>query len=265
MAPERVERLALLDTGIHPRAANEEAKRQELIDLARSQGMAALAARWLPPMLHPGSLALLEPSDGDGDALDARDFRESAEGAARPARCARQCFPCIQCPTLVLCGRQDIWSPVPQHEEIAACDSAVEAGRSWRIAATCRRWSSRSGDRTPCSMMVVRPPARSSTSGIAFPARSAGSDDPAPASCAPALAACARHRATLPPRFPAASPRSRDANRSTSPEFRPARSNRNARRLMSLYPRIAPSICLRDFAKAGGSRTTASKLRRADA
>src|SRR5271157_4431539 len=39
MAPGRVERLALLDTGVHPRAAGEEAKRQELIDLARSRGM----------------------------------------------------------------------------------------------------------------------------------------------------------------------------------------------------------------------------------
>jgi pimeloyl-ACP methyl ester carboxylesterase len=26
----------------------------------------------------------------------------------------------IDCPTLVLCGRQDAWSPVAQHEEIAA-------------------------------------------------------------------------------------------------------------------------------------------------
>ena len=26
----------------------------------------------------------------------------------------------IRCPTLVLCGRQDTWSPVAQHEEIAA-------------------------------------------------------------------------------------------------------------------------------------------------
>jgi pimeloyl-ACP methyl ester carboxylesterase len=29
-------------------------------------------------------------------------------------------LPRIQCPTLVLCGREDQWSPVRQHEEIAA-------------------------------------------------------------------------------------------------------------------------------------------------
>src|SRR5580698_9652787 len=52
MAPDKVERLALLDTGIHPRAPAEQTKRGELIDLARTSGMEALAARWLPPMLH---------------------------------------------------------------------------------------------------------------------------------------------------------------------------------------------------------------------
>ena len=29
-------------------------------------------------------------------------------------------LPRIPCPTMVLCGREDAWSPVSQHEEIAA-------------------------------------------------------------------------------------------------------------------------------------------------
>jgi pimeloyl-ACP methyl ester carboxylesterase len=45
LAPGKVERLALLDTGIHPRAAAEETKRGELIELARTSGMEALATR----------------------------------------------------------------------------------------------------------------------------------------------------------------------------------------------------------------------------
>src|SRR4051794_6153228 len=52
-APGRVERLALLDTGTHPVGAGEAEKRQALVDLARRDGMAALAAAWLPPMVHP--------------------------------------------------------------------------------------------------------------------------------------------------------------------------------------------------------------------
>lgn len=119
MAPERVDRLALLDTGVHPRAANEEAKRGELVDLARRQGMAAMAARWLPPMLHPDHSALLEP-------LTEMVLRSTPETFANQQRAlldrpdARAVLGGIRCPTLVLCGRQDIWSPVAQHEEIAA-------------------------------------------------------------------------------------------------------------------------------------------------
>jgi pimeloyl-ACP methyl ester carboxylesterase len=118
-APERVERLALLDTGVHPRGAAEEAKRGELVDLARSQGMAAMAARWLPPMLHPDHSRLLGP-------LTEMVLRSTPDSFANQQRAlldrpdARAVLGGIRCPTLVLCGRQDIWSPVAQHEEIAA-------------------------------------------------------------------------------------------------------------------------------------------------
>jgi pimeloyl-ACP methyl ester carboxylesterase len=119
MAPERIERLALLDTGVHPRGATEEAKRGELVELARTQGMAAMAARWLPPMLHPDHSALLGP-------LTEMVLRSTPETFANQQRAlldrpdARAVLGGIRCPTLVLCGRQDIWSPVAQHEEIAA-------------------------------------------------------------------------------------------------------------------------------------------------
>jgi pimeloyl-ACP methyl ester carboxylesterase len=119
MAPERVERLALLDTGVHPAATGEESKRGELVDLARSQGMAAMAARWLPPMLHPDHAPLLQ-------RLTEMVVRSTPESFANQQRAlldrpdARSVLPLIQCPTLVLCGRQDAWSPVSQHKEIAA-------------------------------------------------------------------------------------------------------------------------------------------------
>ena len=64
IAPERVQRLALLDTGAHPRVEGEEVGRMKLVALAREQGMGALADAWLPPMVHPARTtddALLEP------------------------------------------------------------------------------------------------------------------------------------------------------------------------------------------------------------
>jgi pimeloyl-ACP methyl ester carboxylesterase len=122
LAPERVVRLALLDTGVHPRREGEEANRQVLVDLADREGMAALAERWLPPMVHEartGDPRLMEP-------LRAMVMRADAEQHRRQIRAllnrpdTRPLLPTIACPTLVMVGRQDRWSPLAQHEEIAA-------------------------------------------------------------------------------------------------------------------------------------------------
>jgi pimeloyl-ACP methyl ester carboxylesterase len=119
MAPERVERLALLDTGIHPRKPGEEAGRQELVELARREGMEALAARWLPPMLHRNHAALLAPLTEMVKRSTPETF-ENQQRALLDRPDARTVLSAIRCPTLVLCGREDAWTPVGQHEEIAA-------------------------------------------------------------------------------------------------------------------------------------------------
>jgi pimeloyl-ACP methyl ester carboxylesterase len=119
MAPQGVDRIALLDTGIHPRSPGEEAKRQVLIDLAHSSGMDAVAARWLPPMLHPDHMGLLEPLT-EMVKRSTPDSFENQQRALLDRPDARLGLARIQCPALVLCGRQDAWSPVAQHEEIAA-------------------------------------------------------------------------------------------------------------------------------------------------
>ena len=58
IAPHRVARIALLNTGSSPLAAGaageEEArKRSELVALAQSQSMPAMLREWLPPMIAP--------------------------------------------------------------------------------------------------------------------------------------------------------------------------------------------------------------------
>src|SRR5690606_40523175 len=50
-APERVERLVLLDTGVHPLRDGERESRAEIVRFAHEHGMHALADRWLPPMV----------------------------------------------------------------------------------------------------------------------------------------------------------------------------------------------------------------------
>jgi len=120
-APERIARLALLDTGIHPVREGEEANRQILVDLGFKDGMAALADSWLPPMVHEARVhdrSLMEP-------LKAMVMRATPEQHQRQIRALlnrpdpRALLPTIRCPVLVMVGRQDRWSPLAQHQEIA--------------------------------------------------------------------------------------------------------------------------------------------------
>ena len=121
-APDRVERLALFDTTATPAAPDEPLRRQEMIDLAREQGMAALAAHWLPMIVHPARLNQREFVQ----ALTAMICRANPDIFSgqvlallnRPDY--RAILPQIACPTLVACGREDLWSPVSRHVEIAA-------------------------------------------------------------------------------------------------------------------------------------------------
>lgn len=136
MAHERVEKLALLDTGIHPRKPTEEAGRQDLIDLARREGMDALAARWLPPMLHPAHTALLGPLT-EMVRRSTPDTFENQQRALLDRPDARSALSLIHCPTVVLCGREDEWSPVSQHEEI----SSLVPGSTLTIVAECGHMS----------------------------------------------------------------------------------------------------------------------------
>jgi pimeloyl-ACP methyl ester carboxylesterase len=120
LAPERIVKLALLDTGVHPRKAGEEARRKEVIDLAFDEGMEALAEQWLPPMVHPDrheDRALME-------TLTAMVMRMTPELHERQITAllnrpeAAAVLEKVTCPTLFLVGRQDAWSPVSQHEDM---------------------------------------------------------------------------------------------------------------------------------------------------
>lgn len=121
-APERVERLALLDTTATPATPDEPEKRREMIELAQTEGMPALAARWLPMIVHPSRLNQQEFMS----AFTAMICRATPEIYVRQVQALlnrpdyRPILPQIACPTLVACGRDDLWSPVAVHQEIAA-------------------------------------------------------------------------------------------------------------------------------------------------
>ena len=125
LAPQRVTHLALLDTGTHPRAAGaagdkERAGRMALLSIAQAQGMRAMGQQWLRGMVHPNvvdtplfdaMLAMLARSSPAQFAAQIQALLDRPDAAPQ--------LHAVSCPTLVLTGRQDAWSPPEQHEAMA--------------------------------------------------------------------------------------------------------------------------------------------------
>lgn len=125
-APQRVTRLALLDTGFEKIAPGEAGEREKagryrLRDIGRREGMLALGRNWAQGMVHPLRLDDA-PLMAEIHAMIARaplaQFEAQTEALLnRPDRTAL--LPGIRVPTLVLCGREDAWSRLARHEELA--------------------------------------------------------------------------------------------------------------------------------------------------
>jgi pimeloyl-ACP methyl ester carboxylesterase len=123
-APERIERLALLDTSYHPLAEGEAGKaetaqRLALLHTAHRDGMRAMAREWAVGMVHPSRhgtpvfeavLDMLARSTPD-------IFAAQINALLKRPNCS-SLLPTIRCPTLLLCGREDAWSPPSRHEHM---------------------------------------------------------------------------------------------------------------------------------------------------
>jgi pimeloyl-ACP methyl ester carboxylesterase len=121
-APERVTRLALLDTGSRADTPERTAGRLKLIAEADQHGVRRAQELLLDKLIHPSRLAdtplveaVLQMADDTG--LDSFKRQEAAI-IARPDN--RPLLASIRCPTLVLVGEQDALTPVAMAREIAA-------------------------------------------------------------------------------------------------------------------------------------------------
>ncbi|GAB3495452.1 alpha/beta hydrolase [Curvibacter fontanus] len=126
LAPQRVERLALLDTGTHPLAAGEagekeRAGRMALLKIAQAQGMRVMAQEWAKGMVHPDRIGgpIFEEVLAMFDRGSATQYAAQINALLNRFDAA-PLLPGITCPTLVLTGRQDAWSGPAQHEAMAA-------------------------------------------------------------------------------------------------------------------------------------------------
>ena len=130
LAPERVTRVALLDTGYLARPAGsageqEASKRYALLQVARTQGVDIMAQAWVQGMVHPDRLsdeALITSIVGMFARKSAEVFAcQIAALLARPdASDVLRVLAVSMLPTLILCGAQDAWSTPAQHEEMRA-------------------------------------------------------------------------------------------------------------------------------------------------
>ena len=122
MAGDRLDGLALFNTGTHTRRPGESAERRSLVELAYQSGMSALAARWLPPMVAPHRVddaALMTPLQAMVERTRPEVFELQVQALLnRPD--PTDILAKIDCHTSVAVGRLDRWSPVSQHESIVA-------------------------------------------------------------------------------------------------------------------------------------------------
>jgi pimeloyl-ACP methyl ester carboxylesterase len=126
LAPQRVERLALLDTsypplGAGPDGEHERSRRLALLEVARKKGMRTMGRAWATGMVHPSRLDtplfetildMIERNTPDMFAAQIAALLARPDAGPQLRR--------IERPTLVLCGREDTWSPLHRHEEIHA-------------------------------------------------------------------------------------------------------------------------------------------------
>lgn len=119
-APDRVIRLALLDTSALPDTHEAIRFRQELIDLARIGQFKGVTRRLLPKLIH---------SERTADRALVQSIMDMAERVGRYAFLrqqrllmnrpdSRHDLALIHCPTVVICGRQDGLTPLADSLEM---------------------------------------------------------------------------------------------------------------------------------------------------
>lgn len=121
LAPERIERLALLDTSARPDTPEQTAGRKTQIELAQSGRFAEIPELSIPRFLHrnlqnderlTGTVRQMAQETGP-DAF----VRQQRAMISRPD--SRPLLASIHCPTLVLVGDGDMATPPELNKEIA--------------------------------------------------------------------------------------------------------------------------------------------------
>ena len=153
-APERVERLALMDTQATPDTPEATARRRGFIEQTKLGRFHGVQPSLLPTIVHRDHLndqAVIQPILEMAAEIGADGFcRSQTAMIARPD--SRPPLVDIKQPTLVLVGRQDTATPLARAEEMAAdishsqlvvldrCGHMTPLEKPAEVTAALRRW-----------------------------------------------------------------------------------------------------------------------------
>ena len=153
-APQRVAKLALLDTAAGAEQPEQTLRRMDLIALAKRGKFRDITDTLLPLLIHPdrlGEFALTNVIKSMAKNIGKQAFVRQQHAIMSRAD-SLGLLTGIACPTLVLCGRQDALTPLARHEEIAAgirsarleviedCGHLSTLEKPAEVNAALRRW-----------------------------------------------------------------------------------------------------------------------------
>jgi pimeloyl-ACP methyl ester carboxylesterase len=120
-APERVEKLILIDTSARPDTEEQRRRRLGLLTLAQKGEFKGVTPRLLPLLLHPDHLAdrILTQTIMQMASRIGRDGYLNQQRAIIGRVDSRPGLKNILCPTLVIVGREDTMTPPEVAEEMA--------------------------------------------------------------------------------------------------------------------------------------------------
>jgi pimeloyl-ACP methyl ester carboxylesterase len=121
-APQRVVKLALLDTQARPDSEESLKRRRGFLELAQKGKFKGVTPSLMPSLVHKDRLgdAALTGAIVEMAMVVGKDgfVRQQTAIMGRPN--SRPMLPSIRVPTLVLCGRDDVPTPLAAAEEMAA-------------------------------------------------------------------------------------------------------------------------------------------------
>jgi pimeloyl-ACP methyl ester carboxylesterase len=155
-APQRVERLALMDTQAVPDSSESTKRRRALLDQTKIGRFHGVQRSLLPQLVHPRHVnddTISQPIFDMAQEIGADGFVREQRAIIDRAD-SRRMLVDIDIPTVVIVGRQDQVTPLPRSEEMAAdiadsrlvvledCGHMSPLEKPAEVTAALRRWLS---------------------------------------------------------------------------------------------------------------------------